>query len=80
MTPEMTALLGQLGIAAVFVVAWFRSENMRDKERERHQLREDTLVKNIIETQTVHRREILQLIRDITFKTASRDLSDLSAD
>lgn len=62
MSPELTALLGQLGIAAIFVIAWFRSENLRDKERESAQKRHDELISEYHAAQDAHRREVIALL------------------
>lgn len=60
-----TAIIGQLGIAAIFVVAWFRSEGKRDQERAEANARYETIRIEYNQAQTAHRRELLELIRDI---------------
>lgn len=60
-----TAIIGQLGIAAIFVIAWFRSEGKRDQERTDANERYEKIRIEYNQAQTQHRKEMLELIRDI---------------
>lgn len=65
MSPEFTAFISQLGIAAIFVVAWFRESSAKDRLRAE---KDAEIAKLHIEMNAMHteqRKETLELIRDI---------------
>lgn len=66
MTPEQTqaiiTILSQLGLGGIFVIAWFRSEKLRDSERVMHDERIDKLQNEYHSAQDAHRREIVALL------------------
>lgn len=77
MSPEFTAFLGQLGIAAIFVVAWFREQSENDRLRIEKDKEISRLNQQMVEMQTAHRREIMELIRDIVAgRAVERSLPD----
>ena len=71
--PAVVAILGQLGIAAIFVVAWFRSENKRDQERKLAEERYDKLRIEYNAAQTAHRTELIQMLQNIVLRIRQGD-------
>jgi len=65
MSTDFAAFLGQLGIAAIFVVAWFRAEGEREKMRVAKDAEIAQLNEQMRTLQTQHRKEMLELLRDI---------------
>lgn len=63
MPTEVMTGIGQLGLAAVFIFAWMRSEQKRDTERKEYEERHEKLIAQLLETQTAHRREILTILK-----------------
>lgn len=81
MTPDaqiIASALTQLGVAIVFIVAWQRAEKSRETDKEMFYKRYEELQREYHQSQESHRLEMLQLIRDITFRTPARDLRDTS--
>lgn len=70
MTPEQVTIfstvLGQLGLGGIFVIAWFRSEKLRDSERAMHNERLDKLQQEYHAAQDAHRAEIVALLTNAT--------------
>lgn len=65
MSPELTLLIGQLGIAAIFVIAWFRESASKEKMRIEKDAEIIKLYLEISQLHTDQRKETLELIRDI---------------
>lgn len=65
MSPEFTAFISQLGIAAIFVVAWFREMSARERERKEKDVEITKLHFEMSEMHKDQRKETLELIRDI---------------
>lgn len=65
MSPEFTAFLSQLGIAAIFVAAWFRETTAKDKLRVEKDAEIEKLHLSIAVMYAEQRKETLELIRDI---------------
>jgi hypothetical protein len=70
-TPEQltvfATVLSQLGLGGIFVIAWFRSEKLRDSERVLHNERLDKLQQEYHAAQDAHRAEIVALLTDATY-------------
>lgn len=81
MTPDAQLIanaLTQVGVAIVFIVAWRMAEKSRETDKENFYTRYEKLQQEYHQSQENHRVEMLQLIRDITFRTPARDLRDTS--